>query len=345
MSWIKENYEKAALGGAAAVLVGVVATSFLGGGDKPTADALKFERNDEPGTEALVKLASVLADREVPAVVRTKPVGNREVDLFVGQPLYLAEGSTVPVNLYESGNAHEGIANEFWIKYGIDPSFTNAPERDFDKDGFTNREEYAAQTNPADVTSYPALVSKLVGTGVDVFKMQMRWSTFDQKSITLYYQDNKRLKFNERVNFNEKFFVRADSAVTQRFVLGEATKEQDVKGRMQDAYIITDTTPRYAGTDKEKFSLLRRGPKNGGFNEIQDRSVTLTLHALGAESQSFVVGEHDTFSLPYDAKAKIRPYKVSKIEAVAGQADTFSVEIVSVDGTENQPTTLTVRKN
>lgn len=345
MSWIKENYEKAALGGAAAVLVGVVATSYLGGGEKPSAKALKFDRDDDPATEALIKMASVLADREVPAVVRPKSVGNREVGLFVGQSLYLKEGSTSPVDLHESGNAHEGIANEFWLKYGIDPSFANAPERDFDKDGFTNMEEYTAQTNPADVTSYPSLVAKLVGNGVDVFKMQMRWSTFDAQSVTLYYQDNKRLKFNERVNLGGKFFSRPDAPVTQRFVLGAASKQQDSRARMQDAYEVTDTTPRYKGTEKEKFHLLRRGPKNGGFNEIQDRSVTLTLHALGAENQSFTIGEYESFSLPYDANAKKRPYKVTKIEPIADQADTFSVEIVSKDDSATPPVTLTVRKN
>ncbi len=346
MSWVKENYEKAALGGAAAVLIGVAATCFLGGGDPVSDKAKSFDEPQGPSTEALTELALVLDTRQVPAVVRDKSEKGREVNLFVGQRLYMTDGSTELVDLYESGPVHEGITNVWWRKYDIDPSFANAPERDHDKDGFTNREENVAQTNPTDASSYPALLSKVVGNTVDVFKMQIRWSVFDDKSVTLYYQDNKRARFNERVNFGATFFEKPNEAVKRRFMLEEgAVKAVDQRGREQDAYVIIDKTSRYKGTDREKVTLLRRGPFNGGFNEIQDRSVTLTLHALGKESESFVVREFEKFALPYDAKAKKCPYQVTAITPVEGQKDVFTVEIIGLIDGKKETRTLTVTKN
>jgi len=346
MSWLKENYEKAALGGAVAILVGVVATSFLGEDGGPSAKAHPVDIDNNPGEELLAEMASVLEGRENPAEIRPKLINGREVDLFVGQALYMVDGSVDPVDIYEGSAVHKGITNKWWRENGIDPSFANAPERDEDKDGFTNREEFDAETNPTDKTSYPSPLVKLTGGGVDVFKMQMRWSSFDAHSITIYYQDTKPTRtFSERVEHGAAFFVKGGMDPNNRFKLSDgSTKKEGPNGRQQDAYEVEDTTPRYKGTPKQNFTLFRRGSKNGGFNEIQDRSVTLKLHALGQEGSSFVVKELERFSLPYDEKAKNRPYQVTKIEPVVGQADVFTVEIVgSLDG-KPEAKTLTVRK-
>ncbi len=345
MSWLKENYEKAALGGATAILVGVVATSFLGGNGGPSDKALSVDVDNKSNEELLTEIASVLESRKSPAAIRPKLVDGREVDLFVGQALYMADGSTVPVDINDGPNVHQGIANELWRKYGIDPSFANAPERDQDKDGFTNREEFVAQTNPADEASYPSPLVKLIGGSVDVFKMQMRWNSFDSSSITLTYQDNQRIKFRETVKHGASFFVKEGANFNKRFVLAAAaSKKADLAGREQDAYEVEDTTPRFKGTSKQNFTLFRKGPKPQGYNEIQDRSVSLTLHALGQGGSSFVVKEFEKFSLPYDPEAKNKPYQVTKIEPVVGQADVFTIEIVGTHTGKSETKTLTVRK-
>ena len=56
MSWLKENYEKAALGGAAAILVGVVATSFLGGNGETSDRALSVDVDNDTGEELLTEV-------------------------------------------------------------------------------------------------------------------------------------------------------------------------------------------------------------------------------------------------------------------------------------------------
>ena len=320
MSWAKENYEKAALGGAAAILLGVVGVSVFGGGDKLTAKEKKFSRDDTTEVAAHSTLAATVQARSVEAEIAEKTEGLRKVDLFVGQALYMKDGSAKVVDPHESDVVmHEGIPNVFWLKSGIDPTFANAADRDFDKDGFSNREEYNADTNPADKDDHPSPLKKLVGRDVDVFKMRMRWSEFDEKSISLTYQDNKKGKLRgQRVELGAAFFVDAPEAVNQRFVLGNKVEVAGEDGRNKEAYEVADNLPLYKGTKRAKFLLYRRGPMSGGFNEIQDRSVKLSLNALGQEAEVFTVAEGQTFSLPYDPAAKVRPYKIDSIKAKIG---------------------------
>lgn len=347
MSWIKENYEKAALGGAAVLLAGIGAVTFLGGDKQVSAKAMAYDHSDDPGTERLSDLAAVLEVRSAHASIRPKVVSGREVDAFVGQALYQSENSDQPIDLYESGPVHAGIANAWWREHQLDPTFANAPERDADKDGFTNREEFEAMTNPVDPSSHPSLLAKLTGDGVGVFKMQMRWSVFDSETITIYYQDTKRARFNERVTLGGEFFARENDSVNARFkIAAEQTKATDVRGRQQDAYVITDLASRYKGTDREKVTLLRRGPKSGGFNEIQDKSVNLRLHALGKSGESFEVNEFEKFALPYDPAAKVKPFQVTQIAPVTGQKDVYNV-VIQGPGKDGVSETreFTVRKN
>lgn len=346
MSWAKENYEKAALGGAAAILLGVVGVSVFGGGDALTAKAKKFTQDDTTEVESHSTLAATVQARSVEVEIPEKTEGLRKVDLFVGQALYIKEGETKVVDPHESDVVmHEGIPNVFWLKNGIDPTFANAADRDFDKDGFSNREEYNADTNPADKAEHPSPLKKLVGRDVDVFKMQMRWSEFDAGSISLTYQDNKRVRLRgQRVPLGAKFFVDAPESVNQRFVLGDKVEVTGEDGRTQVAYEVEDTLPLYKGTDRAKFVLLKRGSKSGGFNEIQDRSVKLSLNALGQEAEVFTVAEGQTFSLPYDPAAAVQPYKVEGIVAKPGSAGSYLVTISETIDGETTKDTISVSK-
>lgn len=337
MSWIKENYEKAALGGAAAVLLGVVGVSVLGGSDELSSKQKNFSQNDSTAVVAHDDVAVTLKGRQSDAKVAENSVGPRKIDLFVGQALYMKDGGAKPVDLYESESVHEGIPNVFWQKYGIDPTFANAADRDFDKDGFSNREEFNADTDPTEVEEHPSPLAKLVGRSVDVLKMQMRWNAFDANSISLTYQDNKRQRVRGRVLSGAKFFVEGNDSIKERFVLGEKkTGVMGPKGSKTDAYVVTDTSPRFKGTDKETFLFYKNGAEKGNFNEIQDRSVKFTLNALGEESKSFTVFEKETFSLPFDAGSKDRPYKVESIVA-KGAAGQFTVTVSeTIDGKKKE---------
>ncbi len=60
---------------------------------------------------------------------------------------------------------HPGIPNAWFLQYGLqnDLSLSDGASKDSDGDGFTNREEYEAGTNPAKATSLPSLVQPQAG--------------------------------------------------------------------------------------------------------------------------------------------------------------------------------------
>lgn len=319
MSWIKENYEKAALAGGAVVAVGIGAMIVFGGGEPVSADAKKFTQHDDVDVKTLAEIDAVLQQRTESAMIRPK------VDLFVGQPIYKKLGSSEPVDLLESPPVHEGIQNAWWRKHGIDISYANAPERDHDKDGFTNQEEHDADTNPASKESYPNPLAKLEGDGVSSYKFRMRWSEFGSDTVTLRFIDTQGNSLSEQVKHGGVAFSK--EPVEGRFQLAaERVKETDSKGQAQDAYYLTDNLPNYKGTAKAKKLLLRRGPLRGQ-TEFQDFSVSMRLNALGRESEVFTVGEFESFSLPYDPAATEKPYKVTSIKEQAGQPGAYAVSI------------------
>ncbi len=63
---------------------------------------------------------------------------------------------------------HAGIPNTWFLQYGLlEPlSLSGGDKLDSDGDGFTNREEFDAQTNPAEATSLPPLVQVEAGKPV-----------------------------------------------------------------------------------------------------------------------------------------------------------------------------------
>ncbi len=63
---------------------------------------------------------------------------------------------------------HAGIPNEWFLQHGLLEalSLSGGDLRDSDGDGFTNREEFEAQTNPAEASSLPPLVQAEAGKPV-----------------------------------------------------------------------------------------------------------------------------------------------------------------------------------
>ncbi len=63
---------------------------------------------------------------------------------------------------------HSGIPNEWFLQHGLmEPlSLSDGDRKDSDGDGFSNREEFDAQTNPADAKSLPPLVQVEAGKPV-----------------------------------------------------------------------------------------------------------------------------------------------------------------------------------
>ena len=164
MSWFSQNYEKAALGGAVAVALGL---SYLGwskfaGVEEEFGDQLKGSGLSNPAVKDadLIPKAksSMLSDRTWNQAL----AGERPVDLFTGIPLFIASANPeAPVDLVFGESIHPPIKNTWWIENRLDPGFADSPARDPDQDGFSNIEEYEAHTDPNNAKSVPSLIAKL----------------------------------------------------------------------------------------------------------------------------------------------------------------------------------------
>lgn len=311
--WIKENYEKAALGGAAVVALAVGAVVLLGGDDQNNVRSRGGAPDNNTDIPAFSELAQVLEQRQGKVSMI-----DTQTDVFVGQDLYAKENSEQPVDLEVSPPVHEGIENAWWKKYDIDPGFANAPSRDADNDGFTNREEHDEGTNPVDASSHPELIDKLLANEVDAFRYRIRWSEFAKPQITLRYLDINGVQVSEQAAPGSVVFEKGP--MKDRFKLGERVELEDPTGKMQDAYVLTDQSELRKG---QKLTLFKRGLTQGS-NEFSDKSVTLRLNALGKSGSAFKLEEGERFSLPYDPDAAEKPYRLKSIER-QGDSDTYSL--------------------
>ncbi len=106
------------------------------------------------------------------AVVNGKP---RVMPFFFATELWQVppqKGGTMynVVDIHDPAVAplHAGIPNEWFLQHGLLDalSLSSGADKDSDGDGFSNREEFDAHTNPADASSLPSLVQAEAGKPV-----------------------------------------------------------------------------------------------------------------------------------------------------------------------------------
>ncbi|GAA5495651.1 hypothetical protein Rhal01_01830 [Rubritalea halochordaticola] len=310
MSWAKENYEKAAVGGAAVVALAVGAIILFGGDKASKGGGRVPEPNNDASVAAAGRLDSALELRDAGIKIDdiVDPDG-RKLGIFVGQRLYVKTGSDQPIDLYSTEEeVHPGIPNRWWIEHNLDPGYANAPERDPDGDGFTNMDEATAKTDPNDAKAHPLPIKKIAADSVEEFKYRMKWSALGGDDISVYYRDIAGTKLSQQVKPGDKFFDK--EPMNQRFQLDKKTQVTDDRGMQQDAYEVKDLHPLKQG---RTLLLLYRG-KAAGENEFSDYSANLRLNALGQQDKTFKLEEGESFSLPYDPKAAVKPYKLKSIK-------------------------------
>lgn len=61
----------------------------------------------------------------------------------------------------EADSDHDGLPNDWEVKYGLNPNDPTDADKDKDGDGFTNKEEYLAKTDPTDPKSHPDYLESL----------------------------------------------------------------------------------------------------------------------------------------------------------------------------------------
>jgi hypothetical protein len=310
MPWISDNYEKLALGAGAVVALALaffgwrassgveaaLADPFTGRGDNTTA---------VPGTEQLPGTLNSLQARHQ---WERAEVDERPLDLFTGIALFARKEQKEPVDLWKDAPVHPPIPNRWFLDHRIDIGFANAPDRDPDHDGFSNREEYEGKTDPGDPKSHPPLIAKLSYASQDVQEWLLMFSSDlgpDQNQFKLLHAaaPGKEFKMGaeQLAKPGDIIQFKEDGPGKNRFKL-LAIEQREVQNErlnlkeLQRFAVIEDQKPNKQG---DKFDIPRKMPERLRPQFVRrDRTAVLELKAAGYEGQPFKVEERTAFALP-----------------------------------------------
>jgi hypothetical protein len=315
MSWFQKNYEKAALGGAVAVALGLayMGWSKFGSVEEDFSTELTGSGNSNTAVRNADQVTQTKASLGRPRVAAQGVVdGDRPVDLFTGIALFVSSATPEkPIDLLEKGGApvHPPIPNIWWIEHRIDPGFADSPARDPDQDGFSNLEEFTAKTDPNDTKSVPSLIAKLMYVKDESLGWVIRPSFGMDGSFPFKYQDTKggvnQTPGAEPVAPGGLFFARPPMKERFKLLGSEVRREMDPKVKMEkdNTYVrIEDQRPNKKGTVYEIPSPLSEERRNEHLK--WDRTAVLSLEALGLSGKEFKVEENTAFALPPDSPKK-----------------------------------------
>ncbi|MCP5535357.1 MAG: hypothetical protein H7A51_03880 [Akkermansiaceae bacterium] len=341
MSWISDNFEKAALGGAVIVTLALGAVVYKNKGDLAeafTKDAPK--PNKSTGVPGLKGMIAVKGSLGAVHEVHQADVDGRKVDLFTGVSLFSKKDDPKnPVDLLKSDPVHPGIDNTWWLKNGIDPGYSDSPERDPDKDGFTNREEFVAGTDPNEFKNFPEPVVKLNVVSVSATQVHVKPQDYGAGNFKFKLQNKFEGDLNKMPNLAKPIqagdnIVFEKDLMKNRFKFNKVVEtEVDKNGFKQKVkwWEIEDLKPNKQG---DTYLFDRRGALKGHEDRkvgIMDSTVKLALQALGQGGNPFEVEENTPFSLPFDPKAAEKPYLLKSVDLDAKKVE---VEYTAKDGTK-----------
>lgn len=326
MSWLTENYEKALVGGAIAVGLGL---GYLGWvGLQSVEEDFSAGLKGRGVNETAVANADLIPKAEQSLGLthewtQGRDAQDRPVDLFTGVPLFIK--STAPDKAIDLPNdsapVHPPIPNIWWIEKRIDPGFANAPQLDPDVDGFNNLEEFEANTDPQNPQSYPPLIHKLRFVKDESLRWVIRPGYGMNGGYPFTYSDGKgaknRIADAEPVKEGDLFFRSGVQQNRFKLLKSEVRREMNPNTNieMQTTWLsVEDQLPNKKGKIYELPAPLNVDRQND-FLQF-DRTGVFSLEALQREGAEFKVEENTRFALPPDAKEKayllksITPQKV-----------------------------------
>lgn len=312
MSWFSKNYEKAALGGAAVVAIGLayLGWSKFGAVDEAFGIGLKGAGNNNTAVIGAEKIPMAAQSLQIDRTWKQALDGERPVDLFTGIALFVKSSEPEkPVDLLKDAPVHPPIDNLWWIVNRLDPGFADSPGRDPDGDGFSNLEEFQAKTDPNDSESFPSLIAKLMYLKDESLGWVIRPGYGSEGKFPFTYEDAKgrknRVKAGEMAAPGDLFF--ATEPMKGRFkLLGhEVRKELNKRINVEQEVTIVrieDQRPNKTGVVYEIPSPLSEDRRNEHLKF--DRTAVLSLEALGLAGKEIKVEENTAFALPPGAPKK-----------------------------------------
>ncbi len=325
MSWLSENYDKAALGAAAVVALTVGYSVFSGGNEVDDPKVAIPNNTVEIEQRKTLSLAHAKFSAEYVFVPRLS--NGNEVQSFVSFPLYSIKGKPGVQSLTDDYEIHPGMPLRWWKQYDLkDYSKSDGPELDADKDGFNNREEFDGKTDPTDAASHPDFIAKLKCSGVKGLPYSMNWTDLDGKQANFTFKFKRKSSITT-TGVGNTFPKRCDNkSLIDRFEVLKRAKDPGIPGEAGQYYLLQDNGKLQ---NKKQFKLYYRQRK-----ALEDWTGSFSLDIDGSNS-SFDVPEGGSFSLPYNPEAKLKPYKFKSKEGnrveieydVNGKKSTIELDI------------------
>lgn len=336
MSWFQKNYEKAALGGAAVVALGLayLGWSKVSSVENDFATELKESGNNNPAVVDKDLVEKAISSLAAPRVWdQGETASGRSVNLFTGIALFVSRNApTKGLDPDTDDPIHPPIPNKWWLQHRLDPGFADSPQRDADDDGFSNLEEFEGKTDPTDPKKFPELVAKLKYSGDESLVWILRPGFESEGGYTFTYEDSNRQANRASaaavVMPGTLFFT--EGVMKNRFKLLGAEVRQVLNPRTNVEGPVTfvrieDQRPNKKGQLYEIQAQFKEELKND--HRHFDRTAVLRLDALGKGSEEFKVEENTTFSLPNGSDKKNYLLKSVTPEAI-------EVEYTGADGTK-----------
>ena len=313
MSWLSKNYEKASLGGAVVIALGLAFWGYtkVNGVEEEFASAFKESGNNDPSVKDADKVTKAISSIKAPRALQAAEVGDRPVDLFTGVPLFISSKTNKPVYLPTEAPVHPPIPNSWWLEYRIDPGFADSPQRDEDRDGYSNLEEFEAKTDPADATKFPAVINKLRFVREEAVTWVLRPGFDADGGFPFTYTDlgtnaQNKIPMGGVVKPNEIFFAEGAVAKGRFKLLGSEVRpvlNPKTQSETPTTFVrVEDQKPNKKG---KIYEIVAQFPdaQRANFRNY-DRTAVLKLDALGKGSIEFKVEENTAFAVPADAPKK-----------------------------------------
>ena len=321
MSWLSDNYEKVTLGAAVTALLALGYISFKNKGDQADAFSLPNpKQNNEVSVDGLSDIENSKVSMYMEHRINQADLDGRKVDLFTGIVLYSKRDDPKnPVDLLKSDPVHAGVPNTWWMEHDLDPGYGNAPDRDPDDDGFTNREEFEVETDPNDEKDYPEPVSKLKALSVETTQVHLKPREVGGGGKQTLF--NLQSKSGRTVNKMKPEPAAIGDIITftkplmqKRFKFFDLDRRRNANGLVDIIWVIEDMQPNKKGT---QYRFDKRGDLDGHPERslgIMDSKAKLVLQALDEGDKPFEIDENTYFSLPYDDAATRKPYLLKSID-------------------------------
>lgn len=316
------------------ILVGIALAGWgiasPGAGDivKPSTSVKSGKENKTLGDAAKKMRESMQQSRKVAdtapkgATINGEP---RLAPLFFSTELWQVavdeKKANMVIDIYDPAATpiHADVPNTWFITNGISDALGRADglDLDSDNDGFTNGEEYKAQTKPADPASHPALLApgqapKMVATKVSTAKAVIGTDSMytdpsqnpTEANIRIFSADGKTQVHKATVKVGESFGLSPKDA--KRFTLVGYEKKQfpGFSGDTVEENVIKVRDNETAGAEKE--FTVRAGTPNvtdkadpaAKGHRISDTTATLRLTAGKAMGTTVKAQLHASFTIP-----------------------------------------------